>query len=374
MKSGDVVTFETNKNFTYIKPLGDGGTGETYLFKDETTDIKFAVKKYVPKDKKYIDENYKRFVDEIKILFNIAHPNVVRIYNYYLYPNNKTGYLQMEYVEGKSIVEFEEFPWGKTWNDIFSEVIAAFEYLEENSILHRDVRPANILIDKNDNVKIIDFGFGKQISTEEEKENSILLNWPATEMPEEVVANYEYNTGTEIYFVGNLFRQILRGKDCDFRFHHIIEKMVKIKQDERYRSFFDIRKDMTSGVLSEIDFEEREKEIYLKFADELTSHIRNYIDKYVPNDDNALVLTRLSETIRNSSLEVILQNNAQLIDCFVNCRYKFDPRKNIAVETLVDFYRLLESSDKSKQQIVLSNIFTRLASIPIHTADDDLPF
>ena len=80
MNNGEVITFDTKKNFTYVKPLGDGGTGDTYLFKDETTDMLFAIKKYVPKDPQYIDDHYKRFVDEIKILFNISHPNIVRIY------------------------------------------------------------------------------------------------------------------------------------------------------------------------------------------------------------------------------------------------------------------------------------------------------
>ena len=130
MNNGEVITFDTKKNFTYVKPLGDGGTGDTYLFKDETTDMLFAIKKYVPKDPKYIDDHYNRFVDEIKILFNISHPNIVRIYNYYLYPSAKTGFLQMEYVNGKTIDEFSPFPWDdKNWNDIFCEVISAFEYL-----------------------------------------------------------------------------------------------------------------------------------------------------------------------------------------------------------------------------------------------------
>lgn len=46
MNSGDVITFNAKKNFTYIKPLGNGGTGDTHLFKDETTDMLFAIKKY----------------------------------------------------------------------------------------------------------------------------------------------------------------------------------------------------------------------------------------------------------------------------------------------------------------------------------------
>jgi serine/threonine-protein kinase len=89
MNNGEVIKFNATKNFTYIKPLGNGGTGDTHLFRDETTDMLFAIKKYAPKGARFIDDYYKRFVDEIKILFNISHPNIVRIYNYYLYPTKK---------------------------------------------------------------------------------------------------------------------------------------------------------------------------------------------------------------------------------------------------------------------------------------------
>ena len=58
MNTGDVITFDAKKNFTFVKTLGTGGTGDTHLFKDETTDILFAFKKYVPKDANYVDELY----------------------------------------------------------------------------------------------------------------------------------------------------------------------------------------------------------------------------------------------------------------------------------------------------------------------------
>ena len=154
----------------------------------------------------FIDDHYNRFVDEIKILFNISHPNIVRIYNYYLCPQAKTGFLQMEYVDGISIDQYNPMPWSKKgWENVFTEVIDAFKYLETNHILHRDIRSANILIDREDNVKIIDFGFGKQLDGSKTDGNSILLNWSATEMPNEVQLNQEYDERTEIYFVGTFF-------------------------------------------------------------------------------------------------------------------------------------------------------------------------
>jgi len=375
MKIGDVVTFDVTKNFTYMDHLGDGGTGDTYLFKDETTDMLFAIKKYVPKDKFYIDDHYRRFVDEIKILFNISHPNIVRIYNYYLYPISKTGYLQMEYIEGTSIDKFEPYSWdGKGWEDIFGEVISAFEYLEQNHILHRDIRPENILIDKNGNVKIIDFGFGKQLNGANREENSICLNWPATEMPNEVQLNQEYDERTEIYFVGTLFKHLLGENIDNFRYQHILEKMTKINPNQRYSSFTEIISDISAGVLGEIDFTEEQKEIYRDFAGALAGHIVHYSDKYMPTNNISETLSKLAELIRNSSLEEYLQDNSQLIKCFICGGCKYNPRKEIEVQTVIDFYGLVTGLSAVKQKILFDNIYARLATITVEVTTDDLPF
>lgn len=375
MRAGEIITFNVEKNFTYIKPLGNGGTGDTYLFRDETTNIMFAIKKYVPKDTHFIDEQYDRFVDEIKILFNISHPNIVRIYNYYLYPTAKTGYLQMEYVDGKCIDEFTPDPWGeKDWNDVFSEVISAFEYLEQHHILHRDIRPANIMLDANNNVKIIDFGFGKQLEGAKADENSILLNWPATEMPNEVQFNGEYNECTEIYFVGTLFRHLLKETTIGFNFFPIIEKMTKIDPDQRYHSFTEIENDISAGIFGEIDFTSEQKSIYRKFAEELTNHISHYSEEYSPINNIPQTLAKLAELIRNSALEVSIQNNSYLIDCFINNGYSYKTRKDIELQTVIDFYSLVTSLSQVKQKILFDNIYTRLATIPVQISDDELPF
>lgn len=374
MNSGDIIKFDVQKNFTYIMPLGTGGTGDTHLFKDETTDMLFAIKKYVPKDKRFIDDQYKRFVDEIKILFNISHPNVVRIYNYYLYPAAKTGFLQMEYVNGKTIDKFKPETFGKNWNDIFREVISAFEYLEKNHILHRDIRPANILINNNNCVKIIDFGFGKQLNGANKTENSILLNWPATEMPNEVELNQEYNEQTEIYFVGTLFKHLLKDTDGDFKFLHITEKMTKINPIQRYVSFSEVMRDISFGILGQIDFTDEEKEVYQTFAEDLSSHITCYLNKYTPVNNIQTTLSNLADLIRNSSLERCVQNNSQLIGCFITGGYRYIPTQNIEVQDVINFYSLVTSLSPSKQKILFDNIYNRLATIEVHIEDDELPF
>lgn len=375
MNNGQVVKFDATKNFTYIKPLGSGGTGDTYLFKDETTDMSFAIKKYAPKQEEYIDDFYQRFVDEIKILFNLAHPNIVRIYNYYLFPEHKTGYLQMEYIKGTTIDNYVELPWTKSWDSIFVETISAFEYLEDNNILHRDIRPANIMIDDNDNVKIIDFGFGKKIDKNNIEENSIILNWPATEMPEEIAQDENYNEKTEIFFVETLFKHIIQNNDISFRYNHIIEKMVKISLDERYSSFHEITNDILEGVLGEIEFSEEDKITYRNFAGDLVSHIYEYSDSYSPINDILEIKNKLSEVIRSSSLELYLQNNSKLISCFISNGYTYSNKEDIKIENIIEFYKMLCRLEDSKTKIIIDNLNNRLSKIKVkHYEDDDLPF
>ena len=78
--------------------------------------------------------------------------------------------------------------------------------------------------------------------------------------------------------------------------------------------------------------------------------------------------------IRNSSLEECIQDNSKLIGCFVAGGYTYNPRKDIPVQILKDFYGLITSLDMGKRKILFDNIYTRLSTIEVKTEDDDLPF
>ena len=69
---GMSVEFNVSKVLKYIRKLGSGGTGDTHLFYDEVANKYFAIKKYVPKGENDTDENYKRFIEEIKILMDTS--------------------------------------------------------------------------------------------------------------------------------------------------------------------------------------------------------------------------------------------------------------------------------------------------------------
>lgn len=373
LEAGKVLNFKASKNFKYMEDLGSGGTGNTRLFKDEETDMLFAIKKYdpSPENETYRVEFYNRFVDEIKILFQISHPNIVRIYDYYLYPEMHVGYLQMEYVKGISINKYNPFPWERSWEDIFIETIKTFIYLEEKGILHRDIRPNNLLLDENQNLKLIDFGFGKKVSDSTLEKNSILLNWPVSEMPLEV--NEVYTHQTEIFFLGKLFKHIIEEKNIDFKYKYIISKMTEISPEKRYSSFKDIYEDISKGAFESVKFSNSEKEVYINLADALSDHISVYTSQCELITDIKEIINKLENVIKENYLEEFIQSNSNLIRCFINNSYRYKIRRDIRVDTVVEFYDFFINLSDDKKNIVLENLQNRLKEIPLET-DDDLPF
>ncbi|WP_084320279.1 protein kinase domain-containing protein [Herbaspirillum huttiense] len=199
-----LVEFLRKKDFVLEEELGQGSCGKTVLLFDGTINERFACKKYSPIG--HSAEFFAGFVREIKLLHRINHVNVVRVFNYYLFPEKTTGYILMEYVQGINIEKYLEIH-PEEINEIFFQVVAGFSHLEENSILHRDIRPANILVTDNGIVKIIDLGFGKHAIATEDYDKSISLNWWC-ELPSEFRYS-KYDFSTEVYFVGKLFEKII---------------------------------------------------------------------------------------------------------------------------------------------------------------------
>ncbi|MDL2297979.1 serine/threonine protein kinase [Synergistaceae bacterium OttesenSCG-928-D05] len=376
LEEGATIKFNREKTFKYMKPLGKGGTGDTHLFLDETTGMKFAIKKYVPKESSETEAYYRRFVDEIKIMFRLTHPNIVRIYNYYLYPEVKTGFIQMEFIQGRTLENISVNLSIADWENIFEKMVSAFRYLEQHGILHRDIRPANIMIEDNGEAKLIDFGFGKQLDQDDYSGASILLNWPVTEHPEEITLEGLYTHQSEIYFLGWLFKKGIGG--CmdidDFKYAYIIDKMISAKPSDRYKSFNDVSFDISNGILDNFNFTLEQKKIYQKFSMALCDSINYFMDPRSLQSDSSLVLKQLSDVIRKSVLEDYIQNNSILIDVFVDGEYSYLTKSTIPVEIIREFYKLMNGLDYYKRQIILDNINVRLSSVRIKYTETNIPF
>lgn len=246
--------------------------------------------------------------------------------------------------------------------------------MKKNNVLHRDIKEQNILITKDGTVKIIDFGFGKKVTAENKNNASILLNWPVSELPDEV-AERKYNHKTDIYFLGKMFNKLLEKNGVDnFKYQHVIDLMVKTNPDKRINSFAEILNLISTDILGQLQFTEEDKKAYMDFADSLSSIIEAHKVSepvYVQNIEE--MIARLEHVISESLLETYIQNNSDLISCFIKSNCSYYPKKYVEVEVVKKFYKMIKGLSSNKRKIVQDNLFARLRTISIDI-DDELPF
>lgn len=375
-KEGEIVDFPTNRKYEFVRALKSGGTGKTILMQDTMLNKFFVCKKYLPMQKQYEKEFYNRFIDEIKIMYAIYDINIVRIFDYYLFPEHSTGYIIMEYVEGKNIDEYFKEEDTDKINSIFVQLINAFAYLEKNNILHRDVRPENVLIDDSGTVKLIDFGFGKNVNEVGNEENSIYLNWPVSQKPEELYSGV-YNSQTEIFFVGYLIKNLLAKYEMNsFKYTELLRKMIEISPQKRINSFLTIQDEISNQAMETFDFSREQKNIYRTFAEDLKNSISVIKDSLIVEKDIGIIIEKMKKVLRDNALEMYISNNYVLISCFIKSNYKYYTGKEIPVVEVKNFYNFLVSQSSEKREIILNNLYGRLNKIPVVNSmyDEELPF
>jgi eukaryotic-like serine/threonine-protein kinase len=375
MKHNQIIEFIRKKDFKFIKEIGNGAFGETVLLKDEYLDIDFVCKKYKPIDGVQKEAYFENFVHEIKLLHLLYHRNIVRVFNYYLYPEYFTGYIMMESIDGESIdIYLKKYP--ENFNSIFEQTIKGFTYLEENHILHRDIRPANILVDNNHNVKIIDFGFGKKIAFSHDNEKSISINWWTDEEPDEFRQQI-YDFQTEIFFIGKLFQRLLSANDISFKYKAILKKMVALSPTERITTFQAIQNEMSEYQTIQHLFNDNEKYIYKQFAyqfsnalseREVAAKISLDIDEIIQKFDLLQKRTLLEDQV----------HPVHVLRCLIKGSYKYysNMREYFSIEDLTEFINWFKNTTVEKKNIILYNLSTRFEDKKTYTEffEDEIPF
>lgn len=212
--------------------LGQGGFGITYLGWDLNLDMKLAIKEFfpqglvsrVPGQSKVIsytgetnnqfEFGLDRFLKEAKILARFEdHPNIVTVRDFF--KANGTAYMIMSYVEGPTLEKYlaqskGRIPFSKTL-DIMMPVMAALREVHEAEIMHRDISPDNILINKKGRVIIIDFGAARQEMREKSKSLSVILK--AGYAPEEQYRSRgKQGSWTDIYAVAATMYRCITGE------------------------------------------------------------------------------------------------------------------------------------------------------------------
>lgn len=382
-KNGDIVSFLKQKDYKMINNnLGSGSFGKTVLLQDPFIDELFVAKMYQPEYEEIKEKFFANFLDEIKILYKLNHPNVVRIYNYYAYEKECTGYILMEYIEGQNIEEYFKGYIGLfdpiSLDMVFTQLVEGFSYIEKQGIIHRDIREGNILIDNNGTVKIIDFGIGKIFEKSDENDSLVEeINRAGSDtLPSEYYSGV-YTSKTDMFYLAELFHRMLElvGEDYnDFSYYNILEKMMKKNPDDRYENFEEIKDAVTKRDFKNMNITKEDKKIYLDFANLLNDVLVEFNSKreFVTNPDK--FLNALETALENNLFENIIQNNADITNSIVLGLYTYRPKISIScdiVQRFVDWYKKLSENTK---KVVLRNIISKLSVKKVVIEDEELPF
>lgn len=144
--------------YEILEVLGSGGTSVVYKARDKVLNRLVTIKilrRQFAEDEKFV----LRFRNEAQAVAKLSHPNIVRIYDVAF--SGDMHYLVMEYVDGCSLKEYIDLhsplPVDESLR-IFEQLVSALQHAHENNVIHRDIKPHNILIDSKHNVRVTDFG------------------------------------------------------------------------------------------------------------------------------------------------------------------------------------------------------------------------
>ncbi|CAG2128014.1 protein kinase family protein [Cupriavidus plantarum] len=369
-----IVEFLRRKDFVLEKELGSGACGKTVLLYDSTIDERFACKKYAPARADLGSGLFDAFMREIKLLHLINHRNVVRVFNYYLFPEKPAGYILMEYIQGLDIwTALLTGP--QNVNEVFQQTIEGFAHLEEMGILHRDIREGNILVNTNGVVKIIDFGFGKKAVTRPDYDKSVSLNWWC-DLPAEFRSSI-YDFTTEVYFVGKLFEKIITDLNLEeFKHASLLEQMCRYEPANRIKSFSDVRTALFATDYESVDFTYSERETYQEFSSALANALVNIDHSAKYNNDASALQGKLEEIYKRVMLEEYLPSPAVITRCFINGTHTYSTKHKIPVSFVKTFLHLIRAASPEKRNIIMANLLTKLDAVTRVSPndDDDIPF
>lgn len=331
-----IIPFVRQKDYSLVGNVGVGAIGDVRLLKDEIIDEVFACKKYAPSP--FVDgkDFFEYFKKEIKILYLLNHKNIVRVFSYYMYPEQSTGYIIMEYIEGENIDRYiAENP--KMIDNLFEQIVDAFIHIHGAGILHRDIKSSNILINPDGVLKVIDFGFGKRTDIEASQEENSLSLAGMYDRPNDYK---DYSFSTEVYFIGQLFRGLVTDHQIKtFKYNHILDKMCSKNPNNRVDSFMGIYRLITEIKASSYDFEPEQLEVYRSFANYLSRISSTIYDDAKYETDIDEIVRKLEVCYQNSILEVNIQNNSKIISPFINGGYKYSSKEQFPVYVLRDFIK-----------------------------------
>ena len=327
-----------NDRYEIIKTIGEGGMANVYLANDTILDRKVAIKVLrgdLSNDEKFI----RRFKREALSVSNLSHPNIVEVYD--VGEEDGNYYIVMEYIEGKTLKQLLQKRGALTLNeviDIMTQLTDGLAHAHEAYIIHRDIKPQNIMIEDNGLVKITDFGIAMALnSTQLTQTNSVMGS--VHYLPPEQANGKGSTVKSDIYSLGILMYELLTGSvpfkgdtAVEIALKHMKEKIPSIRKQNptipqsvenivlkataknpknRYDNVRDMYKDLQTALQRDNEkrlvYEYPENDLEeTKVIPQVTKEIKQVIDKPTAKEEDTDDDSVLKEKDEKNKLPIIL--------------------------------------------------------------------
>ncbi|MCM1285582.1 MAG: Stk1 family PASTA domain-containing Ser/Thr kinase [Acetobacter sp.] len=226
--------------------IGVGGMSVVYKAYDSVDDRIVAVK--VLKDEFLTNDDFvRRFKNESKAIALLSHPNIVKVYDVSF--GEKLQYIVMEYVDGITLKEYIQKQQTITWNEALfftTQILKALQHAHDKGIVHRDVKPQNIILLSNGDIKVADFGIARFSRSDTKTLTDSAIGSVHYISPEQAKGEFT-DEKADIYSVGVVLYEMLTGS-VPFEADNIVSvALMQVQKDAK--RITDINPDVPVGIV-----------------------------------------------------------------------------------------------------------------------------
>jgi|GEM_PF-2387082 len=278
------TTLQSGK-YTIEQVIGDGGFGITYYVRHNVLGHYFAIKEFfisgyctrIPQsydvspqriNETAYEKYLYKFIEEAQILAKLNHPNIVKVTD--IFQENNTAYMVMPYVSGKTLQQIVNekgrLNYEKAVNYV-AQLSEAISYIHRRDILHRDIKPDNVIITEDDKAILIDFGSARAFFSDKAQQHTAIYTKGYAPL-EQYSFDGKKSACSDIYSLGAVFYFTLTGKkpmDASLRTmekmqepqslvssipdeaNHTIMKAMQLNPENRYQNIKEFMDDLLNN-------------------------------------------------------------------------------------------------------------------------------